>query len=300
MLKLKELCANMAATGRKLTPRKARDWWTKGLLQRPRRRGLGPGRGTETFWTEPHVMQRACAVYDLLAEYPRVDVAILGLWLRGFPLDLGVIREVYRRSISRHFRSARGRSRRPLHEWVHELADGVARQTARNGAAPREVRRTIADLAVEFLGVFYGLREEVAIGGLASRWKNATPYLGGAAWAEVHLQDDDLATWAQYLEEMASLPAQREAIDSATDYELIRARRLVRLAFGYFGRVARAIERGEELREFAQRFLLIFGRPAVPVLIAVLRKEALRREVASFLLDIGKRLPRSLAELKAI
>jgi hypothetical protein len=81
-------------------------------------------------------------------------------------------------------------------------------------------------LAVEFLGVFYGLREERSISGLASLWEIATPYLGRGSLGqngeiEFHPQDADLATLARYLE-IASLTAQREAIISATDYPCSR------------------------------------------------------------------------------
>ena len=112
-----------------------------------------PGKGTQTFWTEPGVTQRAHAAYDLLAAYPRADTAILGLWLRGFPVHLGVVRAVYRRSIGRHFRSVGGRSGRPLDEAVGRLAEMFARQSAKTSAAPLKARYAMADLAVEFLGV---------------------------------------------------------------------------------------------------------------------------------------------------
>ena len=50
MLTLSALCADIEASDRYLSHRAARDWWTKGLLPRPQRRGIGRGRGTETFW----------------------------------------------------------------------------------------------------------------------------------------------------------------------------------------------------------------------------------------------------------
>jgi hypothetical protein len=290
MLTLDELCTDMASTGRHLTRRQARDWWTKGLLPRPRRRGLGRGQGSETFWTEPSVRQQARIAYDLLALYPRADTAILGLWLHGFHVNLDDIRAIYRRSIDHHFRSARGRSGQSLSERVGKLAGMLARQSAKTNAAPKEAQDVIDELAVEFLGVFYGLGEEVAMGDLASRLENVTPYVGGAAWDEVQLQDDDLATWAQYLREMASLPAQLEAIGSATDYELTRAQRLVFFVFGCLDRVADANVSREQFEEFGTRAIVIFVRPALPILIAVLRNEALRQQVVSFVLEGAKML----------
>jgi hypothetical protein len=289
MLTLDELCTEMAATGRHLTPRAARDWWTKGLLPRPRRRGFGRGRGTETFWIEPGVIQRARATYDLLAEHRGADTAILGLWLGGFPLDLRLIRKVYQMSIDRHFRSVRGRSQRPLDEAIGQLAAMLGRQSVTARPTPAHVRYAIEDLAVEFLEAFYGLDEEVGSAGLASRWEIAAPYLGSEAprqigSAEFHPRDEDLATWAQCLREMASLPAQQKAIASSTDYELMRARRVVLFVFGYLGRIARATATGEQIEKFGRRLLMAFGRPAVPILITVLREEAFRQKVVSALL----------------
>jgi hypothetical protein len=287
MLTLAELCADMAAMGRDLTPRAARDWWTKGILSKPDRRGLGRGKGTETFWADPRVRQRAQIAYDLLAAHPRADTAILGVWLHGFRVNLDTIREIYLRSIDHHFRSVRGRSRRPLSEWVYELADRGARQSAKTSAAPKEVRSTLADLGVEFLGVFYEPRKERSISGLASRWKNAAPHLGGAAWDEVHLTDDDLATGAQYLGEMASLPTQCAAIASATPYELMRARRLVFFAFGCLARVGRANGLAKQFEKVNPLAIVDIGR-LVPILIAVLRNKTLRRLVVSGVLYYAK------------
>ena len=134
--------------------------------------------------------------------------------------------------------------------------------------------------------------------GLAALWESAAPYLGGSAsrqngWADFHPQDDDLATWAQYLGEMASLKAQRAAIATATDYELTRARRLVRLVFSFLDRLARAAGGKGEFEELRRQLLLVFGRPAVPILIAALREGTLRQKVVSSLLDFAKMFPQS-------
>ncbi|MGH6812320.1 MAG: hypothetical protein ACREDM_08255 [Methylocella sp.] len=291
---LDELCADMAASGRYLTPRAARDWWTKGLLPQPRRHGLGRGKGTETFWTEPGIIERAQAAYDLLAAQPRVDTAILGLWLWGFPTELASIRAVYGRLMSRHFSSIRGRSMLHFGDAVGELAGQFARKIALPNA-PKEAKNAIADLTSEFLGIFYGVNEELAATGLGALWKKATPYFGNnisqsGSLADIDLRDDHFEIMARYLNEMASLTAQRKAITSATDYELIRARRLVHLFFGYLGRLARAAERGKEFEEFGRRLLIELGRPAVPILITVLREDSLRHKTLSFILDLMPRL----------
>lgn len=290
MFTLDELCAGMAASGRHLTPRAARDWWTKGLLPQPRRHGLGRGKGTETFWTEPGIMERAQAAYDLLATHPRVDAAILGLWLWGFRVDVGSVRAVYGRLISRHFRSVRGRSKLQLDDAVGKLAGQVARKSR----APNEALNAVTDFIFECLGVFYGVDDELASSGLAALGEIAARYFTSDVsrprdMANFHPTDDEFACWLQYVKTMASLPVQRKAITSATDYELIRARRLVHLVFGFVGRLARAAESGEEFEELGRRLLIVFGRPAVPILITVLREDSLRHKTVSFILDLMRR-----------
>jgi hypothetical protein len=287
MLTLDELCAGMAASGRSLTPRAARDWWTKGLLPRPRRRGLGRGKGTETFWTESRVMGRTQAAYDLLVAYPSADSAILGLWLWGFQVDLGSVRAVYRRLISSHFRSVRGRSKLQLDDAVGKLAGQVARKSR----APKEALNAITDFIFECLGVFYGIDDGLASSGLAALGEIAAPYFTSDVsrprdMADFHPTDDELACWLQYVKTMASLPVQRKAITSATDYELMRARRLVHLFFGFLARIARAAKAGDEFEECGRRLLIVLGCPAVPILITVLREDSLRHQAVSFILDL--------------
>lgn len=207
-------------------------------------------------------------------------------------MDLGSIRAVYKKQINRHLGSIRGRAGQQPDEAVSKFAEKFARKIAKSSAAPKEAQHALADLTFEFLGVFYGVDEELASNGLAALWEKTAPYLGSEAsrpssLADIHPQDDDLASWAQYLKEMASLTAQREALTSATDYELIRARRMLHLVLG---RLAPVAECGEEFQELGRRLLIVLGRPAVPILITVLREDSLRHKAVSFILDLMRRL----------
>lgn len=291
MLTLDALCADMAASDRQLSPRAARDWWTKGLLPRPRRRGLGRGRGTETFWTDPRVCQKARVAYDLLALHPRADIALLSLWLLGFPVGLRSIRAIYRKLINRHLRSVHERPGKRADDIIGKLAEVLARRQTSKGAAPVDARQALADLTGEFLGIFYAVDGDLVSEGLAELWERAAPYMGGAAslsggLADLHPRDEDLATWAQYLKELVSLTAQRKAIRSASDYELMRARRLLLFVFGSLRRIARAAECQDGLEEIGHRLLIVLGRPAVPILVAVLRKDAFRHKIMLSLLHL--------------
>jgi hypothetical protein len=298
MLTLDALCADMEASDRYLSQRAARDWWTKGLLPRPHRRGLGRGRGTETFWTDPRVAQQAQAAYDLLADRPRADFALLGLWLLGFPISLRSIRAIYQNGISRALRSIHGCPGKRPDDIVGNLAAAVARQLLSKNGASLDAQHAFADLAIQPLEIFFGVESELVVQGLAELWEKAVPYMGAATsqsegLAFLHPRDADIAMWTRYLEAMVSLPAQQNTIRWARDYEFMRARRLVLFVFGYLDRIARAAKCNDEfIEEYGPRFPIAFGRPAVPILIAVLRDDSLRHKIMAPLLDFLKDLPR--------
>ena len=191
-------------------------------------------------------------------------------WLWGFAVDLGSIRAIYRRLIIRHYGWVRRHSGERPDGVVGDLAAMFARQIIKWHGAPTQVREAVTDLAAPFFEIFYGLRKKLDGFGLAAYWETAAPALGKSGFADLHPSDEDIETWSRYLKEMASLPAQHAAMLSATDYELIRARRLVLLVFGYLDRVTRAAQCEEELADFGRCLLIAFGRPAVPILITVL------------------------------
>jgi hypothetical protein len=297
MLTLNALRADMEASGRYLSLRKARDWWTKGLLPRPERRGLGRGRGTETYWTDGRVLRQARAAYDLLALHRRADFALLSLWLLGFPMSLRSVRGVYRKFINRHLRSVHGRRGERPEDVVGRLAGLLARRQMNKDARPADARNAFTDLAVEGLGIFYEVDGEFVSDGLAELWQKAVPSVAplssSSGLEELHPRDEDLVKWARYLKGMGSLKAQLETIGSATDYELIRARRLVLFVFGYLRRVVRAAPPPvNDSEELGRRLLIGLGQLAVPILVAVLRRQALRRWVVSSLLGFALTLPR--------
>jgi hypothetical protein len=108
------------------TATKTRDWWTKGLLPHPQRRGLGRQKGTETFWVEPRVIEQAQAAHDLLARHSRAFTAFVGLWLLGFPVELRLVRSAWAELIARNepHRDVRSGGL-PLDEAVGRLATRV-------------------------------------------------------------------------------------------------------------------------------------------------------------------------------
>ena len=298
MVTLDELCSAMDASGRSLTERAARDWWAKGILPRPRRRGLGRGIGTETYWPDPCVIAQAKAAYDFLEQHSRTYSAALHLWLVGFPIDLHLVRGAYQRLIGRHLRSMRGagRSNDPG-ERVSALAASAARHITKSKPVPLKVLHDIADLASPYLHIFFGSDEEFDAYGLSELWASAEPYVSKAKdQAPFVLSDNVLETVALYFGLMVSLPAQREAIASANDYEMVRARRLLHFVLGHLRRMAMSLPCSHEVDDLCGPVLIALGRPAIPILIMVLRDDMLRQKSIPFLLDLAVKVRGHLRE----
>jgi hypothetical protein len=293
MLTLQALCSDMEASGRHLTPRAARDWWAKGLLPRPKRLPLGRGKGTKTFWINSDVRRQAVAVHDLLARHARTDIALLHLWLMGFPIDTRFVRAIFLALNARHLREIYEQAEKLPEDVIGDLAGKLARREVGRAAAPVEVHDAYSALAFEFLSVFYGRESELMIEGLAEQWEKVVPYLAEAGsqtggLAVLHPTDETLALWAQQLGQFVSLPAQRAAIEASSDYELMRARRLIRFALEYFRRISNAVGPQRACDVFILHDLA--GR-LTPVLIAILRDDTVRSVVMTSLLDIVLKMP---------
>lgn len=301
MLTVDALCSDMEASGRRLTPRAARDWWTKGLLPRPCRRRLGRGKGTKTFWATADVSRQAKAAYDLLARHARTDMALLHLWLMGFHIDLRSVRTVYLELNQRHLRAIHKAAGKQPEDIIGDLAGKLARRQVSKRIAPVDAQHAYADVAVEFLSIFYGSETEPMVEGLAELWEKAVPYVDSAGsqvggLADLHPSDEVLARWAHNLKQFVSLPAQHAMIGSVSDYELMRVRRLLRFVLEHLHRIARAAERKEVCEGST---VLHLTAPLVPVLVAILRDDTLRSKVVTSLLDVVRMLP-SQAEWPAL
>ena len=150
-------------------------------------------------------------------------------------------------------------------------------------------------MLIPFLDVYFGVDDEATTEGLAKLWETVAPYLSlkGAdvgRLAELHLTDDDWDGWVQSLKEFGSLPAQRETLQSASDYELQRARRLVLFVVGHLRRLAKATGPWEGSEEGVDRLVIAIGGWSIPILVAVLRNEGLRHKTTSLLLKLAQKL----------
>jgi hypothetical protein len=285
MINLIALCAEMERSQRHLTPRAARDWWTKGLLPRPQRHGLGRQKGTETFWVESRVIEQAKATYDLLARHSRTYSALIGLWLLGFPIDLKLVRPAWMKLIARNLpreRTRAGNTR--LAEAVGELAAKAARGLLRP-ESPADIQHAATDFISEILFAFYGVDDEPATCGLADLLAATVPYWSKVTPRPMPFDDTHIEWLIVHVRECASLPKQRETLRSATNYEFTRARRVIHVVLGALKRAARRVPPGqsETLEELGRGAAIIFGRAALLPLIVILRGPSGRRIIPTLL-----------------
>lgn len=273
MVTLAKLCAEMERSQRLLTPRAARDWWTKGLLPRPQRRGLGRQKGTETFWVQPRVIDQANATYDLLARHSRTYTVRIGLWLLGFPVELKLVRSAWAELIERN-RPHRGSysGKMPLDDAVARLAAAVGPSLLRP-QAPASLKHKATEVCVEFLSAFYGVDEEPETFGLAADLAATIPYWSNGASQPLSFDDAHIAWIVAQTRDWLSLPVQRQILRTANDHEFCRARRFLKVGLGILERTARKlpIDQRQALQQQSHIFVVIFGRMLLLPLIAALR-----------------------------
>lgn len=286
MVTLIELCAEMERSQCHLTPRAARDWWTKGLLPRPRRRGLGRQKGTETYWLDSRVIEQAKATHDLLARHSRRYTALIGLWLMGFSIDLRLVRSAWLKLIARDLPRKRTRTANtPLADDVGELAAKVARGFLLS-ESPADIQRDATDFLNEILSAFYGVDDKRATNGLAELLAATIPYWSNETSQRMMFTDAHIKWLIMRVQKWASLPKQRETLRSATDYEFSRARRVLNVVLGIFKRAARRLpmDQREALKELGRGAVIAFGRAALLPLIVILRDPSAGRVVPTLLL----------------
>lgn len=296
MLTLDTLCAEMVASGRHITRRGARDWWSKGLLPQPSRRGLGRGLGTETFWTDSRVLCQAQAAYDLLSQYARSDFALLSLWLLGFPVPLATVRRIYGSLITLALQAVRGQAGQQPEDILGEIASKTARVQTNRRAMPIDARQALSDLVLEVLEIVYGFEDESEPDALADLWGKVAPYLNanarrGHEFADGNGPRDAIVMVLKFIKDAASLPAQQRAMYSAEDTEIVRARRLVLVASGHLRRMVTINQ--ENLEPWFYHLTIALGGRAVPILVATLANKVIRQKIMQSLLEVARAARRS-------
>jgi len=301
MLTVAELIAAMDGSGRRLTPRTARNWWSVGLLPRPARTGLGQGVGTVTFWHDRRVLVQAQIAHDLLGRGVSLEGAAAGLWLVGFPAPTNVVRQAFAHQVTGHFRRGRGRSRDGLEMGLWEGVGRLVRQDARAREGSGEDDEGIALYALtgELLELLYGVGDGVSEGADSRQWAADTateifsqleflaPFSGVKMAPSVRAETvEEVVTW---ISETASLQRQHDAITQARPHDWVRARRITRLVVGLLDRAdaAASPEQHAANRALFTRLAVGWARLLFPVMLAMMRNPQQRRTVARTIFVAG-------------
>jgi hypothetical protein len=176
---------------------------------------------------------------------------------------------------------------------VGMLATMFAQEWVKQTAAPSDAGFAFEGLAEEYFQVVCGTDSEFAGEGLAGLWQQTAPFWDAGRSADFNPSDEDFLTWADYLRRFVSLPAQHKTVETASDYELMRARRLMRFAIGCLRRFNPSIDCRDDIESPGGWCLMALGPLVVPILIALLRRDSIRHKIVSFLLDGAKRLRRN-------
>ncbi|MFG1420011.1 hypothetical protein V5F38_19695 [Xanthobacter sp. V0B-10] len=301
MLTVAELITAMDGSGRRLTPRTARNWWSIGLLPRPARTGLGQGVGTVSFWRDRRVLVQAQIAHDLLGRGVSLEGAAAGLWLVGFPAPIKVVRQAFARQVAGHFRRGRGRSRDGLETGLWEGVGRFVRQNARVRGGSGEDDESIALYALtgELLELLYGVGDGVPEGADSRQWAADTatemfsqleflaPLSGVEMAPSVRAETvEEVVTW---ISETASLQRQQDAITHAQPHDWARARRIMRVVIGLLDRAdaAASPEQHAANRALFTRLAIGWARLLFPVVLAMVRNPQQRQTVTRTIFTAG-------------
>jgi hypothetical protein len=286
MFTLADLTGTMEQTGRRLTPRTARNWWTVGLLPRPQRTGLGRGQGTVSFWQDRRVVAQAEITHDLLGRGVSLRGTAAGLWLLGFPMPMETVRAAFADQVAGYYRRGRGRSRDGLEAGLWQHVDDFVRSDARarGGSAGDEEGVALHDLSGELLELVCGVGDSGPEAGDSGQWSVDTaaevlfqievlkPFTQRyAEFPAVQAETvEEVATW---IRQTASLRRQHETVTHARQHDWIRARRLVRLAIGLLDRADAAASPQQHAtnRALFTRLAVGWARLLFPIALAVVR-----------------------------
>lgn len=286
----------MEGSGRRLTPRTARNWWSVGILPRPARSGLGQGVGTVSFWRNRRVLLQAQIAYDLLSKRVSLLGTAAGLWLVGFSVPFEPVRKAFVRQVAGHYRRARGRSRDGLETGLWELVERFVRQDARarEGASEDEEGTALYALTGELLELLYGIGDGTPQQGDSRLWASETAaellsqievlarlgrLNGSNAVPAVQTETvEEVVTW---ISETASLRHQNNAVINAQPHDWTRARRITRVAIGLLDRADAAASPDQHAanRVLFTRLAVGWARLLFPVLLVVVRNPVQRRSM---------------------
>src|SRR3569833_401225 len=89
----RELIAWLAEGGRVLPLNALAGWRKHGLL--PPLDSCGTGAGRAYYWRDPLIRERARIAFALMERTCKVEQALWGLWLRGFPVPAAKLKRAW-------------------------------------------------------------------------------------------------------------------------------------------------------------------------------------------------------------
>ena len=87
MITPEDLRTELDRLGVAVSLRTLTDWRAKGLLPPLEKKGLGQGRGTTHYWSDPEVIPQAALIHRFLGEYAVADAVLLELWTAGYSVS---------------------------------------------------------------------------------------------------------------------------------------------------------------------------------------------------------------------
>lgn len=212
-----DLVAELGRTGRGVKERSIANWRDIELLpdfdQTGPGRGQGPGRGRSVWTRGVETLSQATWVYDLLPRYKRVDALYLPLWILGCQIPLGRVRQA-------------------LAKPLEAMADSIARSRV-VGKAEIGVEDVIDDAVHEYI-------QDIQRAGMKrSQTEEAIEINMNLVFnSDYNLADPlikesirKLWNWrgalkfARFVSRHLSMRGFKEAVDEATDDDLMAVRR---------------------------------------------------------------------------
>jgi hypothetical protein len=293
MLTVAELAAAMEGSGRRLTPRTARNWWSVGILPRPARTGLGRGVGTVSFWRDRRVLLQAQIAHDLLSR----EVSLQGR--RGGPL-VGWLSCAHQRcprgvrpsNCGGTFGAAAAGHETGSKRLSGSLSADLSDARTRSGSREDDEGVAVYTLTGELFELLYGVGDGAPESVDPRQWAVDTatellsqieflaPINGVNLVPSVQTETvEEVVTW---ISETASLRRQRDAVVNAQPHDWIRARRITRMAIGLLNRANAATSPEQHVanRALFTRLAVGWARLLFPVLLAAVRNPQQHQSVA--------------------
>jgi hypothetical protein len=303
-----ELVAAMQRSGRQVSARTIRNWWSRHILPPPSRTWLGKA-GSASYWPDDRVLLQASIAHELVTHKATFARTATCLWILGFDIPLETARGSIEELVAGlHDRLAKRAPGKSLEDAVWAIADRLARQDARIRGGSQ------TDLEGQALYDFTGESLELLAGA-----GDGNPDPNNDLWAEdtaqgllehieyLRLRRQRQEGWPQnwpttltletaeevvkLVASILALPRQQEALRRATPADLKKARRITLFAAS---RLDEAIEMVTpayaEKRPFFARIVGGYMWLLFPALLAAMKDRHYRAEIVRWLFSFSMKI----------